>query len=375
MPRNVVVTGGEGFIGTNLRVRLGEHGSADVVTVGRSAGLAELEAALASADFVYHLAGINRPTDPAEFNTGNVKFTEALCAALSRNGRAVSVAFASSTQATLDNPYGRSKLAAENALSDYSKQSGAPVYMFRLTNVFGKWARPNYNSAVATFCHAIARGLPVTINDTAAPLHLLYVDDVVAALIKLLDADVPPGFVDVEPVYHTTVGEVVEIIQSFAGSRASLIVPAAGQGLTRALYATYLSAMPPEDFTYPLKPHTDARGTFAEFLRTPAHGQVSFFTAGVGVTRGGHYHHTKNEKFLVVKGDARFNFRHIASGETHQITVRGDEPRVVETVPGWAHDITNIGSVELVVMLWANEVFDPQAPDTIMHSLEARCGF
>ncbi len=363
MAKRIVVTGGDGFIGTNLRVRLGEHGYTDVESIGRHTAPAALEAALDSADFVYHLAGINRPNDPAEFDSGNVGVTRAMCAALTA-ARAVPVAFASSTQATLDNPYGRSKLAAEQALTDYGEKSGAPVYLLRLTNVFGKWARPNYNSAVATFSHNIARGSPAPINDPLAPLNLVYIDDVVTVLLSLLQGAVRPGFVAAEPVYHTTVGEVVDILQSFAGRHASLMVPAAGNGLTRALYATYLSYIPPADFGYPLKAHTDARGTFAEMLRTPTHGQISFFTAGVGVTRGGHYHHTKNEKFLVVKGHARFNFRHIVTGETHQITVSGHEPRVVETVPGWAHDVTNIGSVELVVMLWANELFDAQAPDT-----------
>lgn len=360
----IVVTGAEGFMGRNLRLRLRELGHPAVTGIDVGSAESELVAALNAADLVFHLAGVNRPEDPAEFARGNVDFTERLCQLLAAAGRPVPVVFSSSTQAELDNPYGRSKRAAEEALLRHAERTGSPVHLFRLTNVFGKWARPNYNSAVATFCHNLARGLPIAVRDPAAPLRLVYVDDVVSAFVALL-AGGPSGYREAGPVYATTVGELAETLRGFAGSRTSLLTPRVGTGFLRALHATYLSYLPPESFAYPLTPHADARGVFVEVLKTPDCGQFSYFTAGPGVTRGGHYHHSKTEKFLVLQGTARFGFRHVDTGETFELTTHGGEPRVVETVPGWTHDITNVGEGELVVFLWANELFDRDRPDTV----------
>jgi UDP-2-acetamido-2,6-beta-L-arabino-hexul-4-ose reductase len=330
-----------------------------------------VERAFAEADFVFHLAGVNRPKDPEEFARGNARYTEELCDALAAAGRKATVVFASSIHVELDNPYGRSKRTAEEALLRYQERTGARVHLFRLANVFGKWCRPNYNSAVATFCHNIARGLPITVNDPAAPLPLVHVDDVVRTFTDLLSAPgVPGGFAVAGPVYTTTVGEVAATLRGFAESRTSLVTDRVGSGLIRALYSTYVSYLPAETFAYALPRHADARGVFVEILKTPDCGQFSYFTAHPGVTRGGHYHHAKTEKFLVIKGSARFGFRHIDSGEMHEIFTRGGEGLVVETVPGWTHDITNVGDDELVVMLWANEIFDPQRPDTIAMKVE-----
>jgi UDP-2-acetamido-2,6-beta-L-arabino-hexul-4-ose reductase len=362
----IVVTGGNGFIARNLRVRLGEAGHGDVGTVTRETTGDELRERLEQADFVFHLAGANRPSAETEFAEVNTGFTARVCELLAGSGRPVPMAFASSSQATLDNPYGASKRGGEQEVQRYAAATGAPAWLFRFPNVFGKWSRPAYNSAVATFCHNVARGLPIIVRDAAAPLSLLYVDDAVEALTALLGADAPPaGFVDAGPVYRTTVGEVVEVIESFVESRRTLLVPRVGIGLTRALYATYLSFLPPEDFAYDLRRHGDPRGTFVEMLKTRDSGQLSYFTAPAGVTRGEHYHHTKSEKFLIVRGRARFDFRHLLTNEALSVTVDESDARVVDTVPGWAHSITNIGDVEMVVMLWANEVFDPQHPDTI----------
>jgi UDP-2-acetamido-2,6-beta-L-arabino-hexul-4-ose reductase len=361
----IVVTGGDGFIGRNLRLRLQELGQTDVVNVTRALGAAECGDALRSADVVFHLAGVNRPTDDADFQRGNADLTEELCATLRAAGRPITLVYASSTQAALDNPYGRSKRAAEEAVERYDAETGARAIVLRLTNVFGKWSRPNYNSAVATFCHNVTRGLPISIRDPNAPLRLVYIDDVVEAMIRLLPPDTRHGSVDVGPVYESTVGDVAAIISSFAESRSTLSMPRVGEGLVRALYATYMSFLPPEKFAYDLRRHEDPRGVFAEMLRTTDSGQFSYFTAHPGITRGGHYHHTKTEKFLVVKGTARFGFRHMATGDRSEILVHGDQARVVETVPGWAHDITNVGTDEMVVLLWANEAFDPQRPDTV----------
>jgi UDP-2-acetamido-2,6-beta-L-arabino-hexul-4-ose reductase len=362
----ILITGADGFIGTNLRVRLREAGYQDVVCITRNSSSEDLSAGLAVADFIFHLAGVNRPKTEDEFIQGNQIFTEQLCEALLAFGRPIPVVFSSSTQAAQGNSYGQSKLAAEAALSQYAKATGAPLFIFRLTNVFGKWARPNYNSAVATFCHNVARGLPISINDPAAKLRLIYIDDLVETFLLCLTlSGSPTGYVEADPVYETTVGEVAKIIRDFSDSRSTLLTPPVGVGLVRALYATYVSYLPVASFSYKVLQYRDPRGSFAEVLKTPDCGQFSYFTAGPGVTRGEHYHHSKTEKFVVIQGAARFCFRQIETGEFHDIVVRGGEGTIVETVPGWAHDITNIGNNELIVMLWANEVFDRTRPDTI----------
>mgnify|MGYP005755185555 CR=1 FL=1 len=361
----VLVTGADGFIGKNLRVALGERDGFEVLPIVRDSSAQDLRNAALRADAVVHLAGINRPQDPAEFAAGNADFTAALCDALSAAGRAIPVAFASSIQAERDNPYGLSKRTAETHLAAYGAATGAPVALYRLANVFGKWSRPNYNSAVATFCHNLARGLPIQINDPAASVQLVYVDDVVAELLGFL-AEPGQGVRQAHagPVYVITVGELARQIEAFRGVRNTLVTEPVGTGLVRALYATYVSFLPNDAFSYGLPKHGDARGVFVEMLKTPDCGQFSYFTAHPGVTRGGHYHHSKTEKFLVIKGRARYRFRHLITDETFEVESHGDEPVVVETIPGWAHDITNIGEDELIVMLWANEIFDRQNPDT-----------
>jgi UDP-2-acetamido-2,6-beta-L-arabino-hexul-4-ose reductase len=368
----IVITGGEGFIGKNLRVRLRELGNVEYVAIDRAGAREQLDAAIAMADVVVHLAGVNRPKDEAEFFLENAGFTETLCRSLAACGRRVPVIFSSSTQATLENAYGRSKLAAEKVLKRYGRETGAPVYIFRLTNVFGKWARPNYNSAVATFCYNVARGLPITINDSSATLRLVYIDDLMDAFLSILTSfSASGGLTEVRPIYETTVGQVAEAIQGFAESRSSLLCPRVGTGLIRALYSTYVSYIPAESFSYQIPSYGDTRGGFAEVLKTPDCGQFSYFTAFPGVTRGEHYHHSKTEKFVVIRGTARFRFRHIDTNATHEIIVHGGEGYIVETVPGWAHNITNIGSDELVVILWANEVFDRSRPDTFAMKIVA----
>ena len=372
----ILVTGANGFIGRNLMCRLAEGGYTDVVGIGREADDAALVAAAKSADFVFHLAGINRPQSDAEFASGNVGVSERLVQALTEAGHKAPVVFASSTQAERDNPYGRSKRAAEDVLRGYGDATGARVHLFRLTNVFGKWSRPNYNSAVATFCHQVANGKPLTIHDASAPLRLVYVDDVAEAFLALLAAPAcgTPGssvtIGEAHPIYDTTVGEVARLIESFPASRSSLVTPPVGRGLVRALHATYLSFLPPASFAYDVPAHTDPRGEFVEMLKTADSGQFSYFTAYPGITRGEHYHHSKTEKFLVIRGTARYRFRNIVTDETYEIVSRGGEGRIVETVPGWTHNITNIGADELIVMLWANENFDRSRPDTFARKVD-----
>lgn len=365
----VLVTGANGFIGKNLIVKLREQ-SIETFSFTREMAQSDLAEALSRVDFVFHLAGVNRPSDVAEFAKGNSGLTEQLCNLIRVGGRHIPVLYTSSIQAEADNPYGISKRAAEAALITLEQDTGSPVYLYRLPNVFGKWSRPNYNSAVATFCHNIANDLPVQINDPASPVRLVYVDDVIVDFLRLLEQQ-PAGVAwpEVTPVYTVTVGELAEQIRSFKVSRESMVTDAVGSGLIRALYSTYLSFLQPGQFSYTLPVHADQRGRFVEMLKTKDSGQFSFFTAYPGITRGGHYHHTKNEKFLVIQGRARFGFRHVVTGETYELFTEGEKPEVVETVPGWSHDITNVGENEMIVMLWANEVFDRQQPDTITYKV------
>ncbi|NYT39236.1 SDR family oxidoreductase [Sphingomonas sp. R-74633] len=364
----ILVTGAGGFIGRNLCVRLAELGVHNVIRMGRSPDAAEIADAASRAEFVFHLAGVNRPQDPDEFATGNTGFTETLCEAFREAGNAAPFVYASTIQVAADHAYGTSKREAEDALLRLGEALGASIHIFRLPNVFGKWARPDYNSAVATFCHNIARGKPITIHDPVAPLQLVYIDDVVDAFLGLL-ANPPQcsGLREVEPIYRITVGEVADRIRGFRESRDTLTTPPVGTGLERALHSTYLSYLPPEDFSYsvPVYGREDPRGEFVEMLKTVDSGQFSYFIAHPGVTRGDHYHHTKAEKFLVIQGKAHFGFRHIVTGERHEVVTHGGEGLIVETIPGWTHNITNVGDDKLIVMLWANEIFDRARPDTI----------
>jgi UDP-2-acetamido-2,6-beta-L-arabino-hexul-4-ose reductase len=353
-------------VGKNLGVVLDERADCEVIRFDRGQDPAALPGLLDSADAVVHLAGVNRPQDPAEFQAGNVGLTEFLCASIEQLQRPVPLLLASSTQADQDNPYGRSKRAAEQAAEALAARTGNPVVIYRLPGIFGKWCRPDYNSVVATFCHRIARGLPIRIDDPATPLRLVHVDDVVSGFLAALESPAPGlrrGTVG--PVYGITLGELARQIEAFRSCREDLVIERVGTGLVRALYSTYVSCLPPAQFAYGLASHADPRGVFVEMLKTRDSGQFSFFTAHPGVTRGGHYHHTKTEKFLVIRGVARFRFRHLLTGERCELDVSGDRPTVVETIPGWAHDITNTGDSELVVMIWANEVFDRDRPDTI----------
>lgn len=361
----VVVTGAQGFIGKNLLVHLRERTDVQIITFLRGDSVASWPEKIRDAEFIFHLAGINRPRDDAEFFEGNCELTRSVCNAVRDSGRTVPIVYASSIQAERDNVYGRSKLMAEQALLTFTEETGTPTYIYRLPNVFGKWCRPNYNSAVATFCHNIAHDLPIIMNDPASVIQLAYVDDVIADFMQVLDQRPTQGYRQINPVYAITVGDLAKQLYKFRESRSSLMMESVGMGLTRALYSTFVSYFTAEQFSYPLVKHEDARGVFVEMLKTHDSGQFSYFSAHPGVTRGGHYHHTKTEKFLVIKGAARFRFRHVESGEVHELNVSGDIPEVVETIPGWAHDITNIGQDEMMVMLWANETFDRQRPDTI----------
>ncbi len=367
-PARIAVTGAAGFLGVNLLLRLSEHGHAARKIV-RDTPVEEAEATLGQADVVFHLAGANRPDDDDDFLRSNRDYTRWVADAVAKGGRKPLIVHSGSAKVIDNSPYGRSKRAAEEILLALVAEEEATVSIWRLPNVFGKWARPNYNSAVATFCHNAARGEPLRIDDPAAPLSLLHIDDLIDQWLPLI-ADWPEsGIVEPQGIYRTTVGEVAETISGFAGRRALGSVDDLGTGLARALYATYVSAMPIDQASLLLNPKTDRRGTFVEMFRAGGSGQFSYFTARPGATRGGHYHHSKVERFVVAHGKARFRFRHVVSGEMFELTGCADEPRMIETIPGWAHDVTNVGDGELVVMSWANETFDPARPDTIPMAL------
>lgn len=365
----ILVTGANGFIGKNLCFQLEEQGFTDIVKIDRTHSIQELDTALESVDFIYHLAGVNRPKSEDEFKQGNTELTTHIVSRLQELNRQIPILLSSSIQAAQENPYGLSKALAEEAVNQYAKQSQAKVYIYRLPNVFGKWCRPNYNSMVATFCHNVANDLPLTINDAAAKVNLVYIDTVCEHFIHHLHYDEKSGEKSIKPIYPTTVGEVANALELFKESKTSLVTENVGTGFLRALYSTYISYYTPEQFSYTVPAYNDPRGSFCELLKTKEAGQFSFFTAHPGITRGGHYHHSKNEKFLVIKGQAKFKFEQIATGERYELNVVGDDYRVVETVPGWTHDVTNIGESELIVMLWANEIFDREKPDTFAKPL------
>jgi len=368
--QRVLVTGANGFIGKNLVVCLGEIQGLTVTKFTREDDVSLLPSLIANTDVVIHLAGENRPADPNAFETVNVGLTKEICVALkneiTRTNRPIPLIVSSSAQADQDNPYGISKRKAEQAVETLATETGNPCYIYRLPGVFGKWCKPNYNSVVATFCHNIARGLPIKISDPATVIKLVYVDDVINSFLDALNS--PSAGLhqpSVAPEYSISLGDLAEQIRAFESCRHNLVSERVGEGLVRALYATYLSYQPPERFSYEVPKHEDPRGVFVEMLKTKDSGQFSFFTAHPGVTRGGHYHHTKTEKFLVLKGEALFRFRHIITDEVVELKTSGTKPQIVDTIPGWSHDITNIGDDELIVMLWANEIFDRQKPDTI----------
>jgi len=361
----LLLTGGNGFIAKNLISHLAQDNKYEIDLFLRTDSLNDLELKAKKADMVFHLAGVNRPDDVEEYDKGNTDLTDQLCKYLKKNNRAIPVIFTSSIQATQNNPYGESKIKAEKILRQYSKDTKSRVYIFRLTNVMGKWCKPNYNSVVATFCHNITHDIPVDIHEPDKEIDLVYIDDLVEEFIKIIKGEVSLAeFYEVKPVYTITLKELAESLYKLKDVRNTLTVEQVGNNFMRALYATYMSYLEESQFSYSIPEYNDERGRFAEIIKTKSSGQFSFFTSLPGITRGNHYHHTKCEKFLVIKGEAEFTFIHILSGKKHKINTNGNTPVIVETIPGWVHDITNIGDTELIVLLWASEIFNRSRPDT-----------
>ena len=366
----ILITGAGGFVGKNLVATLRTAGYTDLMLFEKDDTPETLADYCRRAAFVVHLAGINRPTDPSEFYTGNAGLTDTLLADLEAAGNTAPVLVTSSTQAELDNDYGKSKRQAEEAIFAHRRRTGATVYVFRMPGVFGKWCRPNYNSVVATFCHNVAHGLPIQVRDPAFSLPLVYIDDVVACILAAFDGQVmmdrsATPICHMHPIHEVTLGRLAELIQGFAAGRTSLAVPDLAPGsFEKNLYSTYLSYLPSDQFSYPLEMHTDNRGSFTEFLRSPERGQVSINISHPGIVKGNHWHHTKNEKFLVVKGEGVIRFRNIFSREVIEYHVSGDKLEVVDIPCGYTHNIENVGTEDMVTVMWANEAFDPDHPDT-----------
>lgn len=363
---NILVTGARGFVGKNLIVELKNQGFENILESNSDTPITLLDEYCKQADFVFHLAGVNRPQNSAEFMQGNFEFTDTLLNKLKENDNNCPIVVSSSIQAELDNPYGKSKKAEEDLMFSYQKETDATVYVYRFTNLYGKWSKPNYNTVVATFCYKIARGEKVKVDDPYAKITLCYIDDVVRELINCLygKPTVQNGFCIVSQQDETTVGELEKTIRSFKESRKNLSIANLANRLEKNLYSTYLSFLPEGNFSYSLKMNVDQRGSFTEFMRTPDRGQVSVNVSKPGIVKGNHWHHTKNEKFLVVSGEGVIRFRKVDSDKVIEYFVSGGKLEVVDIPVGYTHNIENIGNTDMVTLMWANEPFDPQNPDT-----------
>ena len=363
---NILVTGADGFVGKNLIWELNNRGYKDIHKVTRETDKLVIEKYTKDCDFVFHLAGVNRPKEEKEFMEVNFGFTSELLDLLKEHNNKAPLLITSSIQAERDNPYGISKKAGEDLLFKYSKETGAKVFVYRLANLFGKWSRPNYNSVVSTFCHNIARDIDIQINDPEAELTLSYIDDVVNEFINAMEGNPTKyeRFCIVPIVYGAAVGKIAELIKSFKDSRKGLFIPNMGDPFTKRLYSTYLSYLAEDEFSYELKMNVDTRGSFTEFLKSPERGQVSINVSKQGITKGNHWHHTKNEKFLVVSGEGMIKFRKIDSDNILEYRVSDKKMEVVDIPTGYTHNIINVGDRDLVTVMWANEVFDSENPDT-----------
>lgn len=366
----VLVTGHNGFIGKNLLFKLNESGFFDISTFGKSDTLAQLKKKISKVDAIVHLAGENRPTDDKLFFDTNVKLTTEICKLISCEAREIQLIFLSSAQVILTNKYGESKRAAEDIICNLHYKTLTPVVIYRPPGVFGKWCKPNYNSVVATFCHQIANDKSVNIIDPEKELRLVYIDDLVSDIIEQLKTPYAGlVFKKIEPEYSVKVKELKELIESFYTDRIKLKINDVGNGFQRALYSTFISYLPDSKFAYQIPTYSDSRGEFVEVLKTQNCGQISYLIARPGVTRGNHYHHTKSEFFLVIAGNARFRFSNLISGQSFEIFTSADQPTIVQSIPGWAHNITNVGANDLISIVWANEIFNKTHPDTFPHEI------
>jgi len=365
-----LITGSNGFVAKNLIAHLREIKGIKLYLFSKSESLTVLETYLKEADFIFHLAGVNRPKKINEYISGNRDLTNTIVTLLKKNKKKSPILFSSSVQVSLDNEYGKSKKEAEKIIQNYSKDTGANHYIYRLPNIFGKWSRPNYNSVIATWCYNIANDKAIKVTNNDIKLNLVYIDDVIDSFIKKMNIESGnkksknKQFYEVNTVYNKTLGEIKELLDCFKKNRDSLLIPDVGSGFERILYATYLSFLRTDNFSYDIKGNEDERGTFYEIIKTLDSGQFSLSTTAPGVTRGNHYHHTKNEKFLVVKGEAVLEYRDILTDNKVTYNVSDKKMEVIEMIPGYTHKITNVGNKDMILFLWANEIYDKKNPDT-----------
>lgn len=362
---NVLITGAKGFIGKNITLFF-KQADYEVIGIDIDHTEEELVQGLSKADFIIHLAGVNRSTSNDEFKSGNVDFTKHLTEVLDTLNKSVPIIVSSSTQALLDNPYGHSKKAMEDTILDWAKRTQNKVFIFRLTNVFGKWCRPNYNSAVATFCYNLAHDLPLTITDPKRMLHLCYIDDIARCFLDIIQnaSHLSTGFYDVAPILSLTLEELVQKLTAFSQNQETLLMPNIKDHFDKALYTTYLSYLDVPTCHYYLNGHTDARGTLNELIKSEPFGQIFISTTKPNITRGNHWHHTKTEKFVVLQGQATIALRSVLDNQVTTFDVSGDNISVIDIPPGYTHCITNTGTTDLITLFWASEIFNPEAPDT-----------
>lgn len=385
--KKVLVTGSNGFVGKNIVIALNEAKKYEVLTIDRQNSKEELRQATLNADFIVHLAGVNRPKETSEFYEGNGGLTEKIVSFLKNENKNTPILITSSTHAEIDNDYGKSKKQSEDALIKYSDEFNAKIYVFRLPNLFGKWCRPNYNSAVATFCYNIAHDLDVWVNDPSIELSLVYIDDVVESIVECIECwnminlneineevaltttgsscvQIDKYYYEVTTVYKRTLGNIVDSLKMFRNMRKSLLIPDLSDGFNKALYSTYLTYLEEDDFSYFLDKKEDNRGWLAELVKSEQFGQMFVSKTHPGITRGNHWHHTKTEKFIVIQGQANIRFRKIDEDKVIEYIVDGEKPQVLDIPPGYTHSIENIGQDEVITLFWSNEMFNPEKPDT-----------
>lgn len=385
--KKILVTGSNGFVGKNTVVALNEAKKYEVLTIDRQNSEEELRQATLKADFIVHLAGVNRPKEASEFYEGNGGLTEKIVSFLKNENKNTPILITSSTHVEIDNDYGKSKKQSEDALIKYSDECNAKVYIFRLPNLFGKWCKPNYNSAVTTFCYNIAHDLDIWVNDPSIELSLVYIDDVVESIVECIEGwnvislneineevaltttgsscvQIDKYYYEVTTVYKRTLGNIVDALKMFRNMRKSLLIPDLSDGFNKALYSTYLTYLEEDDFSYFLDKKEDNRGWLAELVKSEQFGQMFVSKTHPGITRGNHWHHTKTEKFIVIQGQANIRFRKIDEDEVIEYIVDGEKPQVLDIPPGYTHSIENIGQDEVITLFWSNEMFNPEKPDT-----------
>lgn len=369
--KTILVTGSRGFIGKNLMEALSRI-DCRVTTFDSRDEISRLRQLLAEADFIYHLAGVNRPDDDEEFDYGNAGLTHIIVTTLGELDRSPTIVFSSSVQACSDNPYGLSKKKAEDILCKYGTETKARVLIYRLANVFGKWARPNYNSVIATFCYNISRGIDINVSDRQNQLQLIYIDDVLESFTGILRGDGDTGdgrYRTVEPSYRITLGELADRIYSFRDIHETLFLPDMSDTFIKHLYTTYLSYLDKSDFSCVPDARIDERGSLVELFKSDSFGQIFISRTYGGIIRGNHYHNSKVEKFCVVEGDAVIRLRNINSEVVHEYHVSGEKIELVDIPPGYTHSIENLSDDEMIVLFWTNEVFDPLNPDTYFNKV------